>query len=264
MAAANGRTGSGLNASLLREPYRFEFFQAVRLLEAGKVVVSLDGSAAACAWPAVGGARRRRRPAGARGRAVPGGAVAGLRPGRGRRDPPASRRRLPERIAPPPPLEMVVSFLGLTGPSGALPHHYTTLLLRRARQGLFASREFLDLFNHRAASLFHRAWEKYRLAAAYELRAWTPPTGDRPDHAGVVLPGGLGTAGPARPPGSGRRGLSFLRRPLFPRHAARFGAARDSRRLLPFAGAGAAIRGCGCRWRWRTAPTSPRRTRPRG
>ena len=73
--------------------------------------------------------------------------------------------------SPTMPPEMVVSFLGLTGPSGALPHHYTTLLLRRVRDKDYSLREFLDLFNHRAASLFHRAWEKYRLPAAYERAA---------------------------------------------------------------------------------------------
>jgi type VI secretion system protein ImpH len=63
---------------------------------------------------------------------------------------------------------MVVAFLGLTGPQGVLPQHYTSLLLRRIRGKDFALRDFLDLFNHRTVSLFFRAWEKYRLPFAYE------------------------------------------------------------------------------------------------
>ncbi len=78
-------------------------------------------------------------------------------------------RPAPGRADAPP--EMIVSFLGLTGPSGALPQHYTSLLLRRAHDKDYSLREFLDLFNHRAVSLFHRAWEKYRLPAAYERAA---------------------------------------------------------------------------------------------
>jgi type VI secretion system protein ImpH len=78
---------------------------------------------------------------------------------------------------PEPPPEMVVSFFGLTGPSGVLPQHYTALLLRRVRAKDFALRDFLDVFNHRAVSLFYRAWEKYRLPFAYERARLNPEGG---------------------------------------------------------------------------------------
>jgi type VI secretion system protein ImpH len=70
-----------------------------------------------------------------------------------------------------PPL-MTVTFLGLTGPSGVLPRHYTELLLNLDRDvrgpERYALRAWLDLFNHRLASLFFRAWEKYRFPLAHE------------------------------------------------------------------------------------------------
>jgi type VI secretion system protein ImpH len=65
-----------------------------------------------------------------------------------------------------PPLVMV-NFMGLTGPLGVLPHVYTVLMIERrwARDPTLA--DFLDIFQHRAISLFYQAWRKYRIAANY-------------------------------------------------------------------------------------------------
>lgn len=61
-----------------------------------------------------------------------------------------------------------VTFLGLFGPSGALPQHYTQTVIDRSRHKDYALKEFLDLFNHRWLSLFYRAWEKHDYAAAFQ------------------------------------------------------------------------------------------------
>jgi type VI secretion system protein ImpH len=66
------------------------------------------------------------------------------------------------------PPEMVVAFMGLAGPQGALPIPYTELMMERARYKDRALAEFLDLFVHRLLSFFYRAWEKYRFPVAYE------------------------------------------------------------------------------------------------
>jgi type VI secretion system protein ImpH len=159
MAAANGRESVGLSEDLLRAPYRFNFFQAVRVLE------RLASEQARTAG------HRRRSPVGrdqAPDREVvrfrglpslsfPAAAVSQIEPR------PAAT---PNRPAPPP--EMTVTFLGLTGPQGVLPQHYTSLMLRRARLKDYALRDFLDQLNHRAVSLFYRAWEKYHWPIAYE------------------------------------------------------------------------------------------------
>ncbi len=63
---------------------------------------------------------------------------------------------------------MTIAFLGLSGPSGVLPHCYTEFLLERRKAGDLAILEFLDLFNHRLASMFFRAWAKYRPIIGYE------------------------------------------------------------------------------------------------
>ena len=71
----------------------------------------------------------------------------------------------------PNPL-LTVTFLGLYGPSGVLPTHYTQLLMdiQRDVRGpeRRSLRDWLDLFNHRFISLFYRAWEKYRFHLQYE------------------------------------------------------------------------------------------------
>ena len=61
-----------------------------------------------------------------------------------------------------------VSFFGLYGPSGALPLHYTQLIIDRLRKKDTALRDFLDLFNHRLLSIFYRAYEKHHLPVAFE------------------------------------------------------------------------------------------------
>lgn len=59
------------------------------------------------------------------------------------------------------PCTLQVNFLGIAGPNGPLPMPYSEHLMTRARQGDTAFRDFLDLFNHRLLSLLHRIRKKY-------------------------------------------------------------------------------------------------------
>ncbi len=134
---------------LFEEGPSFDFFQAVRLLE--RLAPS-------------------RRPVGRQG--TSGGEVVRFRAHPSLGFPASSIHEItpPTAIAPVP--VMTVTFIGLTGPSGVLPRDYTELLIRRHLDfkgaERYVLRDWLDLFNHRLTSLFHRAWEKYRFWIAYE------------------------------------------------------------------------------------------------
>jgi len=148
MATPGGGSDSPVDLSeveeLLRsEPYRFEFFQAIRLLERmaparkplGRFTNPADEVARLGAFPSLSF--------------------------------PASEIQSIDWPEGKPPL-LAVNFMGVTGPQGPLPHFYTTLILARLRSGDRTLRDFLDLFHHRMLSFFYQAWEKYRFAVSYE------------------------------------------------------------------------------------------------
>lgn len=85
-------------------------------------------------------------------------------------------------------LRLTVGFMGLTGPSGALPTAYTELLIeRRNFYRDTTAHRFLDLFSHRAVSLFYQAWRKHRFYLAYESGDHDSFTRNTLDLVGVGL-----------------------------------------------------------------------------
>jgi type VI secretion system protein ImpH len=133
---------------LFAEPYAYNFFQAVRLLEA------VD---------------RSRVPVGRGG--PPRNEVVRFRAHVSLSFPPSQVFDLEKPTSAIPVPVMTVAFLGLHGPSGILPRHYTEMLIRLEKESKdanrFALRDWFDLFNHRFISLFYRAWEKYRFFIPY-------------------------------------------------------------------------------------------------
>ncbi|MDE1150603.1 MAG: type VI secretion system baseplate subunit TssG [Azospirillaceae bacterium] len=63
-----------------------------------------------------------------------------------------------------------LNVLTLTGPLSALPQAYTETAIRSLRDRTPGFAAFLDIFNDRIATLLFRAWRRYRLPALYELR----------------------------------------------------------------------------------------------
>ncbi len=137
-----------LEEVLFAEPYRFDFFQAVRLLER---IYSMRRPVGHAAEPSSEAVRFRTLT----GLNFPASQIYAL------------DRESNDDDKPAPP-QMTVAFMGLTGPSGVLPHPYTELLMERLRNKDRALVEFLDQFNHRVLSLFFRAWEKYRFPLGVE------------------------------------------------------------------------------------------------
>ncbi len=187
MAASGGRENPVLIQRLADEPFRFDFFQAVRVLERFARMRSAEDSA----WPhlQVG----FDGPADAE--------VVRFRAHQSHTFPASSLSELrmpeeePQGTANAQPPELFVNFIGLTGPSGVLPQHYTALIIERLRARDFSLTDFFDLFNHRTISLFYRAWEKYRFAFRYEtIKTGQASTQTRDDFTEALLSlVGLGT-----------------------------------------------------------------------
>jgi type VI secretion system protein ImpH len=75
--------------------------------------------------------------------------------------------------------DVTVGMIGLTGPSGVLPRHYTDSVVQALRGRSSSLHAFMDTLSHRFVAFFARAGAKYRPARAAETAALrTPPTQD--------------------------------------------------------------------------------------
>ena len=138
MASTDRRQVPAVAEALRGEPYRFAFFQAVRLLRLWHKRAGGRGEEARFEVPI--------------SLQFPASEIDGLTPGEA--DQPAKLR---------------INFMGLTGPSGVLPQHYTARLIeRRIRHRDDTAQRFFDVFHHRLARLFYQAWEKHHFYVAYE------------------------------------------------------------------------------------------------
>jgi type VI secretion system protein ImpH len=133
-----------VGSKLRKEPFTFQFFQAVRLLEK---LLPERTAVGKFAHPANEVARF--------------GANASLAF-------PASQIQTLEGLDGGP-TKLTVNFMGMTGPEGVLPNPYTSLIIERLRASDTTLRDYLDIFNHRIISLFYRAWRKYRFDVAGEI-----------------------------------------------------------------------------------------------
>ncbi|MDH4044671.1 MAG: type VI secretion system baseplate subunit TssG [Gemmatimonadota bacterium] len=131
---------------------------------------------------------------------------------------PASEIQAVEQLPDGPP-RMTVNFMGLTGPQGVLPYHYTQLVAGRLRQRDRGLRDFLDIFHHRILSLFYRSWEKSHFPVAYERSGGDPITQHVRDLVGMGEP-------PAEEPAWHRSALLYFAGLLLPQPRSAHGLER--------------------------------------
>lgn len=134
-------------AALRKEPWRFDFFQAVRRIEAAQQRLPRIGTSAR---PSDDPVRFGQLPSLAFAPSTLAEVV------------PAGNRRPPRLLG---------SFFGLFGPNGPLPLHLTDY----ARERMIRWHDptfvrFLDLFHHRMHSLFYRAWTVSRPTVSCDRR----------------------------------------------------------------------------------------------
>lgn len=138
-AGVSTRMGGGAIVDLLRQPQRYEFFQAVRLL------VCWLAHQGIAPEHALGSLIRFRN---SLGLAFPASEIEAIVP-------------TTEGV---PMVSVTPTLMGLLGVMGTLPLHYTE---RFAAWELAVRdegpRAFLDLFSSRQVALFYRAWCKYRV-----------------------------------------------------------------------------------------------------
>ena len=194
MAANDGRVGNALASSgelgprlstnygwgktaavekwLFAEGYRFDFFQAVRLLEMIHAAEAQTDSYASSLIGEMGSGRRLAPGEGADPSKeivrfsstvsldFPASDVAEVRSGKKAKGPAEMVDQFKKQEMP---ASMSVNFLGLAGCLGTLDIPTTELVLQRASRNDNALKDFLDIFNHRLISLLYRIRKHHRV-----------------------------------------------------------------------------------------------------
>jgi type VI secretion system protein ImpH len=161
MHTTKRRFEPGVIERLFAEPQRFEYFQAVRMLE---LWLKRNGV------PHEGAVANFLRFQNSVSLNFPPSQLEALQPEP--RELARDAQSLGEALqrAELKYIRITPAFMGMLGMTGSLPAHYTE---RIAAHQLFdkdeGPRAFLDTFSNRALALFYEAWRKYRLELKYQL-----------------------------------------------------------------------------------------------
>lgn len=134
----DGRPAHNVYHRLWREGHRFQFSQALRLLERAFPDAPPIGETTDYLDPPIR-----------------------LRPSVDLVFPPTDLKRVARRDGRPEDVEVVMTFLGLYGIDSPLPYRFYEHLAHDTSDTI-PFRDFLDIFNHRLYAFFYRAWKKYR------------------------------------------------------------------------------------------------------
>lgn len=155
---------------LFAEAYRFDFFQAVKLLE---TLATLAGPGDTVA---VGAGSDPEREAVRFASKV-------------RLDFPASDLETVEPPAAGEPARMTVNFFGLAGSEGPLPMPLVEILQDRQRERDYGPRDFLDIFHHRLLAILYRGAKAHRPALTAGAPEESAPADYLRAFAGLGQPG---------------------------------------------------------------------------
>lgn len=150
MATESRKQSTPLIESIVSAPERFDFHQAVRLIE-------LQGLAQGAAEPVGASAAPDDEAVDLRVHPSLAYATAAIRASRGA----ASEGKALAQLD--------VTFAGLVGAASVLPPHYSELVHARQVERDTSFRDFLDVFHRRTLGLFQRAWRRVHFPFAFEL-----------------------------------------------------------------------------------------------
>ncbi len=142
---------------LFQEGYRFDFFQAVYLLERFYQGAARPGEEGPLSQEAIRFQSSQKR-------TFPATDVSRINKRSNKNDGESAQR--------PDTVKMVLTFMGLYGVDSPLPDYFSEMIATLndddeetddgTEDGIQALRHFLDIFNHRIYSLYYRSWKKYR------------------------------------------------------------------------------------------------------
>ncbi len=161
MLTTKRRFEPGVIERLFAEPQRFEYFQAVRMLE---LWLKRHGV------PHEGAVANFLRFQNSVSLGFPASQIEAMQPEPRELARDAGSLGAALQRAELKYIRITPAFMGMLGMAGSLPAHYTE---RVAAHQLFdkdeGPRAFLDTFSNRALALFYEAWRKYRLELKYQL-----------------------------------------------------------------------------------------------
>jgi len=152
MARTNRKSAPTVKDVLLKEPYRFEFHQAIKLLEYLHPKAIPFGETVNPSEEVVS----------VKSRVYFESLSSDIYS--------LQNVLLSSTARPHTPPILNVNFMGLAGIQGPLPFPYAEMIIQRVRNGDTSLKDFLDIFNHRLISILHRIRKQYLIS----LNSYSP------------------------------------------------------------------------------------------
>jgi type VI secretion system protein ImpH len=198
MATTRRRKSLSIIDQLIAEPYRFTFFQAVRMVEFAAIAAHKAGSSVSAplllpAPPLQEFLRFKTR----QQLSFTPADVTRVTYGDQRRDPgkPSDNNLDNHMLSDVSGLkqwQMTIAFMGLTGAQGVLPYPMTETLLREIKNKNTGLYDFFEIFNHRAITMMYKAWAKYQRPISFESHKIRATRGNDSITHGLLSLMGLG------------------------------------------------------------------------